>query len=319
MTNRHLTIAFVALALAGIGCGDDDGPTTMTSDDMGMTPVDMGMTMDDDLGMTGTDMGPADMGGSTRDPNDALADARDLNDELAMIDCECDMTGFDSVDACTAFDGTPDAYETCLDTAYADNVAAQGASQVCFADALETYVACVDAADCDETAGDTCFETYFNSLSACPDGADAYFAAVDACASTHIVGDDATECPDETITAGTVGEVATGSTALAGSDFALTCNDGGAPDYAVAWTAPATATYIIDTVGSTYDTALAIFDGCEGDETACNDDAELDNGLLSQLSLDATEGTVYTIVVSGYSNTSSGDFVLNINEAAAAE
>lgn len=314
MMNRHLTTALVALALAGIGCGDDDGSTTMTSDDMG-TPVDMNMTTD----MGGTDMfTPTDMFTSTREPAEALADARELGDEAATLGCECDMTGFESVEACAAFDGTPDDYETCLDTAYADNLAAQGASQVCFTDALDTYVGCLDAADCDETAGESCFETYFNSLSACPDGSDAYFTAVDACVATHITGEPATDCPNETITLIASGEAATGTTLGAGSEFELSCNAGGAPDYVFSWTAPSNGTFTFDTIGSSYDTALAIFDGCEGDELACNDDGEsLENGLLSELTIEATLGTTYTIVVSGYNETTAGDFVLNLTFPAA--
>ena len=88
-----------------------------------------------------------------------------------------------------------------------------------------------------------------------------------------------------------------------------TCAFSTAADVAYQFVAPATRTYIIDTVGSTYDTVLYVLDGCGGRELACNDDTF---GLQSQVRVSATAGQVLIIVVDGFS-TAQGSFVLNIN------
>lgn len=81
------------------------------------------------------------------------------------------------------------------------------------------------------------------------------------------------------------------------------------------WTAPATGDYIIDTIGSDFDTVLAVYSG-----TALNaltrlvsdDDGGATGNNESRLVLFATAGTTYRIVIDGYDSEARGRFLLNI-------
>jgi hypothetical protein len=84
------------------------------------------------------------------------------------------------------------------------------------------------------------------------------------------------------------------------------------------WTAPANGLWIFDTVGSGFDTLLALYTGntvANLTPVTSNDDA---NGLqTSQVAFNAVAGTVYRIAVDGYAG-AGGDVVLNwiLNAAA---
>jgi hypothetical protein len=72
-------------------------------------------------------------------------------------------------------------------------------------------------------------------------------------------------------------------------------------------------TYDIDTLGSSYDTVLAVYSGQWGtlSEFACDDDGG--PGVLSQIdSVNLISGTTYTIQVGGY-NDSAGNLTLNLD------
>src|ERR1035437_10190869 len=66
------------------------------------------------------------------------------------------------------------------------------------------------------------------------------------------------------------------------------------------FTAPVNGLLIVDTFGSDFDTGLAIYTGsCDAlTEAACNDDT---TGVNSQVTMPATGGTTYSILVGGYS------------------
>jgi hypothetical protein len=85
-----------------------------------------------------------------------------------------------------------------------------------------------------------------------------------------------------------------------------------APDAFYTWTAPFDGVFTFDTLGSDFDTLLAVLDGeCGGDEIACNDDAFAgDVRTRSQVTVDLAEGELVTIAVSGWGE-STGDFLLN--------
>lgn len=77
--------------------------------------------------------------------------------------------------------------------------------------------------------------------------------------------------------------------------------------------APADCSIVVDTLGSSYDTTIAAY---EGDcmalvEVACDDDFFGGPDFLSQMSWDATAGTTYYIQVGGW-NGATGDGQLNI-------
>lgn len=63
--------------------------------------------------------------------------------------------------------------------------------------------------------------------------------------------------------------------------------------------------------------ALLLDGGCDGVVLDCNDDAGFD--LQSSLSVDATAGQRFVIVLGGYGGTSSGDYTLSITQPAASE
>jgi hypothetical protein len=96
------------------------------------------------------------------------------------------------------------------------------------------------------------------------------------------------------------------------------CGAGGgaAPDASFLFTAPVTAAYQIDTLGSAFDTILYVRNAtCAGAQLACNDDA---NGSLQSLvTVPLSAGQSVVIVVDGYS-TLSGAFTLNVRLAPAA-
>ncbi len=82
------------------------------------------------------------------------------------------------------------------------------------------------------------------------------------------------------------------------------------------WTAPVTAGYQVDTIGSNFDTVLAFLTGSSVNgltELAFSDDA--DGSFTSKLSFGAVAGTVYRIQVSGF-NSLEGTIQLNIGPAA---
>ena len=92
--------------------------------------------------------------------------------------------------------------------------------------------------------------------------------------------------------------------------FAISCADGGGPDYAFAWIAPASGSWNFSLAGSSYDTALAVWSpDCDGGEIACNDDGPVD--LTSVLDLDLEAGETVILVVDGYSG-ATGSFTLTI-------
>jgi subtilisin family serine protease len=85
------------------------------------------------------------------------------------------------------------------------------------------------------------------------------------------------------------------------------------------WTAPVSDTVTVDTIGSSFDTTLAVYTGnaVENLTRVANDD---DSGgtLTSRLSFPATAGTTYQIAVDGYSG-ATGDIMLKVFEPAPAE
>ncbi len=106
--------------------------------------------------------------------------------------------------------------------------------------------------------------------------------------------------------------VAVGTNLGAGDDQQTTCTGTAGEDVLLFWTAPATQTFNIDTLGSDFDTVVAVLDDCGGMEIGCNDQAFGTN--QSSMILDATAGTTYAIVVDGW-NSATGNFILNITES----
>ena len=107
---------------------------------------------------------------------------------------------------------------------------------------------------------------------------------------------------------GTLPEVITGSTVGEGNDAEGFCASSGASEVQISYTAPETAGYVFDLVGSDFDTVLYLREACTNNILACNDDWI---GLSSQVAGGLNAGESVTIVVDGFADRE-GSFVLNV-------
>jgi len=126
-------------------------------------------------------------------------------------------------------------------------------------------------------------------------------------------------CPDEDLGTATGEGLSVGETSAAAARYLATCAGGEeSPALRFAWTAPSAGTFTIDTYGSDFDTALVVLDGsCSGPELGCSDDMGSD--VQSMLTVDATAGQSFVIVVTGYDGSSSGAYNLSITQPPASE
>jgi virginiamycin B lyase len=96
------------------------------------------------------------------------------------------------------------------------------------------------------------------------------------------------------------------------------CGDGGnrAPDVAFAFTPPVSGLYVIDTIGSDFDTIVSVHRGsCTGPALGCNDDEPTGTSLQSELlSLMLEANQPVTIIVDGFGG-SSGQVQLHVELA----
>ncbi len=104
------------------------------------------------------------------------------------------------------------------------------------------------------------------------------------------------------------GEPLAGTTVYATGDDVTSCASN---DYADVWfvyTPTVSGSVTVSLCGSSFDTSLAVFSACDGQELICNDDA---CGLQSEVTLTLTAGTAYYIRVAGYGG-ATGDYVLTV-------
>ncbi|WP_437600518.1 MXAN_6577-like cysteine-rich protein [Sorangium sp. So ce590] len=106
----------------------------------------------------------------------------------------------------------------------------------------------------------------------------------------------------------------TGTTSNHPNSVAPSCVTGAnAPEMVFTYTAPVSGRYVIDTIGSSFDTVLHVHtSGCRGLELGC-DDSSGDSGA-SRLIRRFNAGQVITVVVDGY-GAASGNFTLHISPA----
>ena len=100
---------------------------------------------------------------------------------------------------------------------------------------------------------------------------------------------------------GTVGGLTSGADTLDPPNGCAYLDNSTAPEKVYAWTPATSGAWTVATCGSSVDTVLYVRSGdCVGGPTvACNDDA---CGLQSQVTVEATAGTTYYIVVDGYAS-----------------
>lgn len=125
----------------------------------------------------------------------------------------------------------------------------------------------------------------------------------------QFMGPDNDLCADATPV--TAGVAVSGSTSNASAQGPASCADSAStPDLWYDYTPGSSGSVTITTCGTaTYDTALAVFDGCGGAEVACLDDTPGCAGDTTELVVNLTAGITYKIRVSGW-NGSTGDFTL---------
>ncbi len=108
----------------------------------------------------------------------------------------------------------------------------------------------------------------------------------------------------------TVPQTVTGNTTGLSNALTPVCASSNAPETTYSFTAPANGTYEFNTLGSSFDTILQVYNGtCQGASLACDDDAA--GSFKSRVSVSLTSGQTVIIVVDGYS-TDQGAFTLNI-------
>lgn len=84
------------------------------------------------------------------------------------------------------------------------------------------------------------------------------------------------------------------------------------PETVFTYTAPIRGTYVIDTIGSSFNTVLHVHTGgCGGTEQQCNDD--LTGSRASKVQIELAPNQTITVVVDGYDG-ASGDFTLKISK-----
>ena len=80
-----------------------------------------------------------------------------------------------------------------------------------------------------------------------------------------------------------------------------------------AWTAPASGTVTISTIGSNFNTILSVYTGTSVSAlTRIANDNDSGGNTTSRVSFSAVAGTVYQIAVDSYSSSISGNIQLNI-------
>lgn len=120
------------------------------------------------------------------------------------------------------------------------------------------------------------------------------------------------DCPEDDLGSATGEGIAVGTLDLQGNEFRPSCAEvANGEDLAFAWTAPASGSWLFDTLGSEFDTVIAVFDGCEGSELACNDDTS--EVVQSALRIELSAGQRVVVVVDEYGVLERGAFKLNVH------
>ena len=313
---KHAAILLLALAVA---CGDDDSTgadaaadaasDTSTQPDARM--ADAGADTDpvdaDPADTAPADADPADADPADADPTDAGVDAMtpDMGDPMtpgAMFlravmnsttaDCACffEDEGYESAAQCGAVGAPSSATLPCIEAA----ATASGFADEfpCIVTACEEGTACFAAAGCDdEDAADACELELEGAFEACgnEDALDAWFDLGLGLAECT-TGAEAT-CPTGDPSSATGASVFTGVSVGLGNQFTdEECHSEGAQATHV-WTAPAAGSYVFDTVGSDFDTMLALYADCDATESLdCNDDGVADT-LFSSVEREMTEAS----------------------------
>lgn len=113
--------------------------------------------------------------------------------------------------------------------------------------------------------------------------------------------------PNEGFPSGVAGEFFPGT-----SRFQPSCIDSVSGEVTVSFTAPYDATFLFDTVGSSFDTILyALGPNCSAPELACNDDSN--GSLAASISLPIRGGETVVLVIDSFGET--GEWSLEVSDS----
>ncbi|MEM9072687.1 MAG: hypothetical protein AAGE52_29535, partial [Myxococcota bacterium] len=329
--SRLRSMACAALLVA---CSDGGRPAISTDAGFGDSAVDAVDSGNTDTGPrdTGPDTGPGDSGPDTgpggpgdsgpgdSGPGDSGVDgfpARLFDSflEFSTASCECTFAtqGYESVAQCANVGAFSPSTRPCI---------AEALAEIDAVDRLECYVEtqldlsrCLQSAGCGSSpARMACEDAFARGIRTCgssPSAEEVLFdfrSRVGACA----VGP-ASSCPDGDPSSAVGDDVFRGTTVGASNGFERGCTNR-TPDRAHVWTAPAAGRYTIDTVGSDYDTNLAVYGDCDAaDAIVCNDDG-VARTSYSSVTVDVTAGSSILIVVEGFF-LAAGNYTVNIQRA----
>lgn len=237
-------------------------------------------------------------------PSDAELDCGDGIDE--DVDGLADCADPDCAGGCfeDCGDGVDDDADQQVDCADPDCDADPRCAEDCGDGVDQDFDGLTDCADpgCDLDPG--CAEDCENNVD---DDGDGFIDCADGgCAETEVCGGD---CPDLGVGEGTVA----GDTTAAGDELSPSCGGPGAPEVTVAFTPDETGTYVFDTVGSAFDTVLAVLSDCGAAELGCSDDGP---GWLgpSLVAVPLTGGDTVIAVVDGLDG-AAGAYTLTVTRA----
>jgi hypothetical protein len=287
-------------------------------------------------GTTTEDAGtPVDTGPSTPDANrDAFTVTGDPFDnyETALTnartqECECTWMeqGFKSRDACVRDQLTNGDLVQCAEMGYAAARSASASHYTCVTPALQEYVTCRMRAGCaDDMAVGACVETVNTALGGCDELPMEAQDAFDACFQDMVIGTGV--CPETDAPWMGTGTFS-GDTTRGGNESNpdTSCFADGmipdtleiSPDRSHRWIAPAPGAFVIDTVGTEFDTILYVRSACGGANLACSDDIDtMAEMFTSRVTVNATmAGQEFIIVVDGYTTGDQGPFTVNVAAA----
>jgi hypothetical protein len=240
----------------------------------------------------------------------SVAGARDeyaaAGNDVISADCSCDPAGV-TVQQCVDLRDLDGDLLACQNQAVAGVLSEWSAHLTCETAALRQFASCYQAVSgCEPTAIGACQDAFDGR--ACPAPSSSAQIAYDQALAACIAGA-ASTCPEASSSA-LGAAVFAGTTVGAGNDLSPSCGGSAAPDRAFSWTAPSTGTFVFDTIGSDYDTLLALSSTCGSGEHACNDD-EL--ALYSQVVRAMSSGETVIVVVDGFTALTAGAFVVNIS------
>lgn len=309
--NLSNSIAALCGTLLLVGCPDDPlpsdtdastGESTSTGPVVTTVPVDSTTTdPDTTIGVESTTTGDPDttvgIDSTTGDPT-TTGESTTTGEPPTGVYGDC--ANIPEAEVCSAG-------EICLDGGGSSVCALQECQDATDCAAAPSGDAVVSCFDVDNSGTDDCYLDC-GMGEACPDG---MICAFDFICMWQLIPAGGGMCPDEDL-GNVVPQAIVGDNTGLFDDHVSACGAGGGEDSMYQFTAEVDGTYVFDTAGTEFDTALAVLDGCGGMEIACNDDSGIGMELTSLLEVPMVAGQSVIVVVDSFDG-EVGPFNLNIS------